>query len=174
MGSVSAFPFVHRLICLNGAVLNEFGQRKYHVGKKIAGDETQAVELLFSDETLKADDTAFWMKIKDVVRATVSQVQFDKILERLRESAQQKIEGAPEKVVLELANKHQLNEGQRTSILRHLIDDGVGLNAFGLMQAVSSAADEEADYDTNTRLQQISGGVITLNPSQWKELATAA
>jgi hypothetical protein len=172
-GSISVFPFLNRLICLNGAVINDFGQRRYHVGKQTGGDEEKAMEL-FSDETIQADDKAFWLKIRDTIRSVVDQVQFDKLLVRLRESTEQKIEGDPKAVVVELSNRYQLDEGQRTSILRHLITDGLGLNAYGLLNAVTSVASEQESYDEASRLEVIGGGLISLPPTAWKELSRAA
>ena len=170
LGSVNVYPFILRKVCDNGAILNQLGQKKYHVGRNIPTLEDGAVELYASD-TLKADDKAFWLKARDLVRATVEQVQFDKLLERMRESTNQKIEGKPEDVVVKLADRNLLNEDQRDSILRHLIDDGVGLSAYGLMNAVTSVAGEQTDYTESTRLEAIGGSIISLNKSQWQEIA---
>jgi hypothetical protein len=170
-GSVNAFPFLNRLACLNGMVVEEFGQRKYHTGRASEGEE-EAYEV-FADETLKADDRAFWLKVRDTVRAVLQQVMFDKLLDRMRESSEQKIDGDVPQVVEVLSNKFALNEAEKGSVLRHLIGDGIGLNAWGLMNAVTSVAGEVESYDRATELETVGGRILSLAPGDWKEIATA-
>jgi hypothetical protein len=172
MGALAVQPFVTRLICLNGAVADDYGQKRYHTGRA-AQSEQDAYEL-YSDDTLRKDDVAFWAKVKDTVRAVLDQTRFDKILERMREAAGQKIEGDIPEVVELVGAKFSLSEGEQKSVLRHLIEDGVGLHAYGLMQALSSAADDATSYDRNSELQVMAGKVLSLAPTEWKELSTAA
>jgi hypothetical protein len=172
MGALSVRPFITRLICLNGAVAEDFGQRRYHTGRA-ANSEEEAYEL-YSDDTLRKDDTAFWAKVKDTVRAVIDQTRFDKILERMREAAGEKLEGDIPEVVELIGAKFLLNEGEQKSVLRHLIEDGVGLTRYGMMQAISSAADEVPSYDRNSDLQALAGRVLTLDPKDWKIVGTTA
>lgn len=171
--ATSVFPFLNRLICSNGAIVNDFGQRRYHIGKRIEGDGDNAMEL-YSDATLEADDHAFWMKIADTVRAVVDPEAFKVLLARLQETAGQRISGNPEKTVELLANRFTLNQDQRASALRHLVEDGNGFNLWGLSNAVTSVASEQVDYSEATRLETLGGTLITLEPSQWTVLAEAA
>lgn len=171
MGALSVQPFITRLICMNGAVADDYGQRRYHTGRA-ANSEQEAYEL-YSDDTLRKDDVAFWAKVKDTVRAVLEQTRFDKILQRMREAADQRIEGNVPDVVELVGSKFSLSEGEQSSVLRHLIEDGVGLNAYGLMQAISSASDDATkDYDRASELQLLAGRVLTLAPTEWKVLSS--
>ena len=67
LGSVRVMPLVYRLVCLNGMVVNDLGQRRYH------GSELEEAWELFSDETLQAEDTAFLLKLADIVRTAVDE-----------------------------------------------------------------------------------------------------
>jgi len=86
LGSVSVMPLVYRLVCLNGMIVNDMGQRKYHIGR----ENDEAWEL-YGDETLAADDAAFMMKLADVVRTAVDEAKFALIVDKLREAADAKI-----------------------------------------------------------------------------------
>jgi len=170
MGAISVMPFLNRLVCTNGMIASDFGQRKSHVGRAAQSDEEAFA--IYTDETLQADDKAFWLKTRDTVRAVLEQSKFDKLLERLRESTKQQIEGDIPQVVEVLANKYSLDETEKNGVLKHLIEDGVGLNAWGLANAITSVAGESAGYDRATELERLGGKLIELAPTQWKEIAS--
>ena len=66
LGSLKVEPLIYRLICKNGLIVKDHAQKRYHVGRQIENDDS-AYEI-FSDETLEADDKAFFMKVQDTVR----------------------------------------------------------------------------------------------------------
>lgn len=171
MGSVNVKPFLLRLICLNGATVDEFGQRKNHVGRASTGDESYEI---FTDKTLQLDDAAFWAKVTDTVTASLNEAQVGMIFKRLRGSAENKITGSPEVVVKELAKRFSFSEEQSTGILRGLIDGGMGLNQWALGNAVTALANTTKDYDEASRLETMGGKVFTLPPSEWSVLSQAA
>ena len=57
LGAVSVQPLVYRLVCSNGAIVNDFGERKAHVGRAAKAMEDSFN--LYSDETMEAEDKAF-------------------------------------------------------------------------------------------------------------------
>lgn len=67
LGSLKVEPLIYRLICKNGLIMKDFSQKRYHVGKQVAGDNDAAYEI-YSDATLEQDDKAFFMKVQDTVR----------------------------------------------------------------------------------------------------------
>ncbi|MBI3654120.1 MAG: DUF932 domain-containing protein [Acidobacteria bacterium] len=169
LGAVKVEPLIYRLVCTNGMIASDFAQRKYHVGR--ANDE-EATEL-FRDETLAADDRAFWMKVVDTIRAALSADGFRRIVERLREATEQRITGNPVKSVEVLANRFRLNKDEQSSVLQHLIE-GSSLSAYGLMNAVTRAAQDVESYDRATEMEAYGGQVITLSPNDWRVIAEAA
>jgi hypothetical protein len=99
LGSVSVMPLLYRLVCSNGMVVNDLGKRKYHIGR-----ENEESWELFSDETLQADDTAFMLKLADIVRTAVDAAKFGVIVDKLREAVNAKI-SAPVADVVELTGR---------------------------------------------------------------------
>ncbi len=72
-----------------------------------------------------------------------------------------------------LANKYQFLAPTKDGIFRQLIDGGNGLTMWGLLNAVNRQAQDEPDYDEASRLESISGDILTLNPSEWSVISKA-
>lgn len=149
LGAIKVEPLVYRLICTNGMIARDFTTKKYHVGRAAASEE-QAYEL-FTDETLKADDKAFMLKIRDTVRSAVDEAKFSTIVDRMRSAKEQKIEGNPVKAVEIAAKTFTLSQKESGSILNHLISGGE-LSAYGMLNAITRTAQDAEDYDRATEL----------------------
>ena len=74
-----------------------------------------------------------WDKIYEL------EARFDAALDELKGMTEQKIEGDPVKVIELTSKKFGLNEGERSSILRHLIEGG-DLTRYGLYAAFTRAS----------------------------------
>jgi len=72
VGSLKVEPLVYRLVCKNGLICKDFAQKKYHVGRQVAGGD-EAYEI-YSDATLAQDDKAFFMKVQDMLTSGLPQI----------------------------------------------------------------------------------------------------
>ncbi|MEM9154166.1 MAG: DUF932 domain-containing protein [Cyanobacteria bacterium P01_F01_bin.33] len=169
MGSLTVEPLVYRLVCRNGAIAKDYGTRKHHVGRAATEDATYE---LFSDETLKADDRAFYLKVQDTVRAAVKMSTFSRIVEQMRAASDRKIEGHPAKAVELTAKAYSLTQGESGGVLSHLIQGG-DLSAYGLLNAITRTSQDVEDYDRATELEHIGCDLLTIPAQKWKALATA-
>jgi hypothetical protein len=115
LGALKVEPLIFRLICSNGMISQDYSKKQYHVGRN--AEEGESYEL-FRDETLKADDRAFFMKVQDTVRAAVDVAKFSTIVERMRESTEQKIEGNPVKAVEMVSQKFGFSQPQSGGVLQ--------------------------------------------------------
>jgi hypothetical protein len=171
-GALSVEPYIDRLWCLNGAIFTEYGQRKYHVGKR-AVDEEAAFEL-YSTDTKRLDDAAFFAKVRDTVKGVLTHEVLEKIAQKMRDATIQKIEGVNLQKVVELtAQRFSYNETTSGGILRHLIEGG-DLTRYGLMNAITRQSQDEDDYDVATRLEADGAKLIELPRNDWQQIATAA
>lgn len=170
LGSLRVEPLIYRLVCLNGMIAKDFGTKKYHVGRA-AADDTEAYEL-YSDETLKADDKAFYLKVQDTVRAAVDIAKFGQIVNRMKEATEQRIEGNPVAAVEVLSEKFGYSNDEKSGILTHLIQGG-DLSAYGLLNAITRTSQDVADYDRATELERDGSKVLSLPASTWKVIALA-
>lgn len=175
LGSYTVAPFLERLVCLNGMVLNDYGNRRAHVGRATGGDEAAVYEL-YQDDTLKADDRALLLKMRDIIRAAMSRDKFREICQRMEAAAQDNIEGNPVKAVEVLSNRIGLNEDESSKVLTNLIQ-GADLSRWGLLNAVTAMSQDTdivTSYDRATEIESDGGRILTLNQNQWSEIAQAA
>ena len=164
LGAVSVMPLLFRLVCANGMGVNDYGKRKYHVGAQI--EESWE---LFSDATLQADDTAFMLKLADIVRSAVDEARFGVIVDKLRESVGAKI-SAPVATVVELtAKQYGFTATENDGILQHLITGG-DLSLYGLANAVTRTANDMETYERATELETIGWQIATMENRVWREL----
>lgn len=144
--------------------------RRNHVGRAVGGSDGAEI---FATDTLRADVKAFLLRLRDVIRATVDQGQFDAIVQQMADAAAQPIEGDVVQVVEVTAKRLALSEGEKSGVLRHLIQGG-DLSRWGLANAVTRAAEDCTDYDRASDLEALGGRLIELPQASWREIATAA
>lgn len=168
LGAAAIEPFVFRLACLNGMVIPDASLRRFHIGR-IAEDLEHAVEF-FRDETRQADDRAFMMKVRDVLEGSFQEARFTAVLEQMSLSAKAEIEAPVAKVVEEVKRSYRLSDAQGDSILQHLAAGG-DLTQWGLANAVTRAATDQATYDEATRLERLGGELVMLPKKEWQGLA---
>lgn len=167
LGSFRVEPLVYRLVCRNGLIVTDHSLQKYHTGRRIEPEDERAYEL-FSDETLQADDRAFWLKARDIVRAALSEVAFKRIVQEMREAGEREIRD-PIKTVQELSNKYRLTQEDNSGILRFLIESG-DLSALGLANATTQYSQSVEDYDKATELERLGGEIIAMEKRDWEAL----
>ena len=149
-GSVRIEPLVYLLHCLNGAIVPDSSLKKYHIG--LIADLEAGVREMLTTETRRADDRAFWMKVRDVVKASFERDVFARIIARMSESTQHPIVSHDlVKVVEVTGTKFGLSEGIGKSVLRHLSEGG-DLSQWGLSNAITRASQDVEDYDEATNL----------------------
>lgn len=170
LGSVRVEPLIFRLVCSNGMIAADYSQRRHHVGRLLESEENREI---YRDQTLEADDKAFLLKVQDTVRLAVDQAKFTHLVNRLRETTTQPLSGNPVRAVEMLANRHCLAQDETGSVLRHLISAG-DLSRFGLINAVTRASQDVADFDRATELERLGGHIMALPAGDWSELAAAA
>jgi hypothetical protein len=167
-GAASVAALDWRLACLNGMIsAQKF--RAYHVGRRIEDNAA-----LWSQETLRADDRAVLLKVRDMVKAAVDEVQFTARLGRMKELAgEARITGDPSTVVKVLAAKIGATDTEQGSILRALIE-GADLSAWGVINAVTAQGHNARSYDRAVEFETMGGNLIDLPNTEWKTILQAA
>lgn len=160
-GSIRVEPMIYRLVCKNGAIMST-ALKRHHVGRAGEGDWGQGDAFeVFSDATRKLDDRAFWAKVNDVVKASMSEIEFAKNVEKINRAARVDI-GDPI-VATEIIGKHfNLAETERKGILGHLARGG-DLSAWGAANAVTRLAHDVESYDRCVELERFGGEIIELD-----------
>lgn len=169
-GAITIKPFVNFLVCTNGMVRDKDALRRAHIGRQIEGDN---VVNFLTDETRKAEDHAVLLKVRDVVTAALDADNFRRLLDEIQATTEQRLEGNPVEAVKVLGNVFSFNEGEQTNVLRHLIE-GADLSRYGLMNAVTRAAEDLDSYDRATEFETFGGAILDLPRSEWQRIAVAA
>ena len=83
-GTLAVQPLVYRLICRNGLIAADRAMRKTHVGRM--SDASSDEVTVFRDDTLQAEDKAFFLKVRDVVEAAVSEATFRQVAQKMQKT----------------------------------------------------------------------------------------
>jgi hypothetical protein len=165
-GAFSVYPLIYFLACTNGMIAEDSGQRKYHVGRTVEESDYE----IFSDATMRADDHALSLKVKDIVRTAIDQVKFATIVNRLRESTEARITSPDIPKVIELtAKEYSITHEETNNILMHLIQGG-DLSLYGLSNAVTRTAQDIKDYDRATRLEATGWELVNMDGKAWNRI----
>ncbi len=167
LGAVCVQPLVYRLVCSNGMVVNAAKTRRNHVGRVNSTDENF---LIYSQETLAADDKAFILKLQDTVRAAVNEAQFAQVVGKMRETKQLKLNTASIPSVVKMASSSfGITEAESEGVFQHLIEDA-DYTLFGLANAVTRYSQDVESYDRATKLEEIGYSVMTMSPELFRRI----
>ncbi len=170
-GSFSVDPMVYRLVCSNGMVAKDYGMKKLHVGRRV--EVGNAAAEFFADETLQADDKAFWLQARDIVRASVSDVILGKVIRDMQAAGEQKVEGDPIKAVELLQEAVSLTQEEGRGVLTHFLQDG-DLSKLGMANAVTRTSQDITSYDRASKLEELGHSILKLDQTSWKRIAQVA
>lgn len=165
LGSLNMRHLVYTLRCTNGMIAENI-VKQHHVGRRGLGDmDGEEAREFFSDETRKADDKAFWMKVGDMMKHTLSREKFDEIIDRLNATVGVEIE-KPIEVVETMSERFAWQDGEKDSVLTHLIKGG-DLSQYGLLNAVTRTAEDLTNYDRAIEFEKMGGEIMLLKPTDF-------
>lgn len=168
MGALTVEPLLYRLVCTNGMIVNDAKMRRTHIGRN--NEQFSNVLEFFRDSTREADDKAFWMKVRDVISASLSSAGFEKFAKKFAQTQEDKMNKEPMEVV-EISQKQLgFNVQETNSVLKHLLMGGE-FTRFGLANAITRTAQDVDSYDRATELERLGGNIIELSPREWSVLA---
>jgi hypothetical protein len=167
LGAVCIQPLVYRLVCSNGMVVNDARTRRHHVGRIASSDEDFS---LYSQATLAADDKAFILKVQDTVRAAVDEAKFARIVDRMREGTEARLNTKDIPTLVKLTSSNfGITETESQGVLQHLIEGG-DFTLYGLANAVTRFSQDVDSYDRATKLEEIGYSVLTMHPALLRKL----
>lgn len=156
LGALKVEPLIYRLVCKNGMISKDYSHKKYHTGRQV--EDTDNAYELYSDTTLEADDKAYFLKVQDIVRASVDKAKFVLTVEKMRASMKVETGDNPVETVEVLGDRYLLNKNERGSILRHFIMEN-DFSQYGLVNAVTRSSQDVVDYNRATEMERL-GGIL--------------
>jgi len=124
-GALRVEALDYRLVCLNG-MIREAAVRKAHLGRSgLRGlDAIEDAREFYRNETRVADDRAFFLKVQDATGAMFDPARFTARLAQYAEAAAEPIGADPVKAVEATAKRFGFTDGERVSVVQHLIRAG--------------------------------------------------
>ena len=175
-GSISVFQIAWTLACLNGMQTQNKNRTSHLTSARDTGDW-----MLLSDEAKAADNQALELKVRDLVGAYASRLNFDEVLDQMRSAANDIIEGEAvdvTEVVGNLGKVMSLSKKENTAVLNGLMAT-IGQNGFEqdkplsratLVNAVTACA-HRADVDDVDLWQARGGALLTMPKKDWNRIA---
>lgn len=157
LGALKVEPLIYRLVCKNGMISKDLAHKKYHTGRQV--ENTDNAYELYSDATLAADDKAYFMKVQDIVSASVDEAKFTLTVDKMRTAMDIKTCDNPVQTVEMLGDRYVLNKLERASVLRHFIM-GNDFSHYGLVNAVTRSSQDIPDYNRATELERLGGTLL--------------
>lgn len=175
-GSISVFQIAWTLACLNGMQTANKNRTSHLTSARDTGDW-----MLLSDEAKAADNQALELKVRDLVGAYASRLNFDEVLDQMRSAAGDIIEGEAvdvTEVVGNLGKVMSLSKKENASVLNGLMatigqsgfEQDKPLSRATLVNAVTACA-HRADVDDVDVWQQRGGALLTMPQRDWNRIA---
>jgi hypothetical protein len=164
-GSLSVMPLMYRLVCLNGMVINDAGNKTYHIGSQ----QEQGNLEMYSDDTLRSEDKTLMLKLRDIVRAISEAPQFDRVVNIARERKAAMFTNSPVAVATNASKVFGLNKDEGVLVLENFISNR-DYSIWGLANAITQSAQSLSDYDRSTELETVGYRVMTMEKPVYKML----
>ena len=175
-GSISVFQIFWTLACLNGMQTQNKNRTSHLTSARDTGDW-----MLLSDEAKAADNQALELKVRDLVGAYSSRLNFDEVLDQMRSAASDIIEGEAvdvTEVVGNLGKVMSLSKKENASVLNGLmatigqsgVEQDKPLSRATLVNAVTACA-HRADVDDVDLWQARGGALLTMPKKDFNRIA---
>lgn len=164
-GTLAIHGFLLVLACTNGMTVDTVLKQR-HVGRRIEDDG------VLSDEALQADDTAFWLAARDMLRAAVSETRFEAVIEKLREAANSDTIARPLRATEVLQQQMSLTDDEREAVLTHLVTGG-DLSLWGALNAVTATAKQAESFERQAELEAAGWQMANMSARDWERVAVA-
>lgn len=169
-GTLRIEPSVYTLRCTNLAILKSAAMKKYHVGKAFDADANWEV---FRTETRVADDTAFFLKVRDITQAAFDPAVFQVAMDSIRRAAQNEITSDDLPSVIDMVVEELSITPKATGGILKALAAGGDMTQYGLSAAITRAANDADTYELATELEYAGGELLELAPAKWEAIATA-
>jgi hypothetical protein len=136
-----------------------------HIGKRLGEN--------LSDETIEADDRAFWLAARDELRASTDAAAFETTLATLRETTEGTRVTSPIAATKRLANTYSLSDEEQEIVLLNLSTQG-DMTRWGLLNAVTATAQTVESFDRGVELEELGWNIASLSNRDWERIAVAA
>lgn len=166
-GSVAMFPFLYRVVCTNGMVVEEHLERyvRPHLGTGLTPTYNLPITGINGQQI---------SMIKDGMAATAHKLfssdgSFRKVVEHIQNTVNFTATLDAESLLYNLGKEYSLSREEKKVIQDHYLGEG-DRTLHGLMQAVTRSAQDVDTYIRRTELETIGGNLAFLSARKWEYL----
>ncbi len=158
-------PFVLRLKCANGLIVQE-GFSRVHLGKR-----KEEGEFTWSSETINLENRTVWSQVSDVIRQTFDPAGFESVVARLKGNAETQV-AAPVQAVDNVVTHSGITDDFKAMILERFLAER-DFTQWGLVNGITQAARDTKDPDVQVDLETKASGIAMLPGESFLELVNA-
>lgn len=149
-------PFILRLKCMNGLVVQE-GYSRVHLGRR-----KEEGEFNWSSETINLENKAIWSAVSDVIRQTFDPAGFESIIARLKSNAETPIK-APVQAVDNVVTYAGFTDDVKAMLLERFVA-GKDFTQWGLVNGITDTARDLKDPDKQVELETKASAIAFMAP----------
>ena len=170
-GQLVILPMIYRTICKNGIIkdiISNGAIRRLHLGGIYEiKNEAYSIE---PELVESSRDRKFWDRVQTAVIKSLSEGIFSRMVDNIECAARMelKVKDAP-KIVNKIGYKYDLPQSMRDKIHKYLVS-GDDYSKWGLVNAVTQAANDFTEYEISTFLEKIGGDLLTCSNEDWRKL----
>jgi len=176
-GAISVYQCFWTLACKNG-MQTENRSRSAHITSARGQNDYG----LLSSEAKAADNLALELKTRDLVKAYSSRQNFDETIQKMRDAANDIVEGSVNTAAENLGKVLQLTKLENKNVLDGLMATigqsgyaGQPVSRATMVNAVTAVANNpDIDCDNVDEWQKRGGQVLNMSKSDWNRVAVAA
>jgi len=171
-GAFAVETMLYRLSCLNGMITGN-AIKRYHVGSRLNGDGDEAGQY-YRPDTVRADDEALVLRVRDTVDAALSDEEFQKSIRQLRSATEDAVPPtAISQTITEVTNRYTVTDGEKVGILDRFIL-GADLTRYGLIQAITAQAHDASSYERGVDFERFGGDLAAMPRKVWNQITRVA
>ena len=160
-GALTVTPRIIRWACNNGTLAGD-ALRRVHLGSEMPAG-------IISPKTKALESELVWSEVEDVVRATFDLDIFKEMVKNYASGRDIKVTNV-EASIDQVVKDTTMTDKYRNTLMKAFIEGG-DVSTFGLMQAVTQAAQLLGDLDQQYSLERYAHNVLT-SESEQRRLAT--
>lgn len=150
-GKLAVEPYCVRKVCSNG-MIGEATVQRVHLGSKMDLGE------VLSDETMELESQTLFSTVKDIIKATFDPAQFKKWVDKMRSATGEEIEN-PVEAVHVVARDNNMDDLKREELMKRF-STGKDYTVWGMANAITNMARDEADPDKQVELETLGGSIL--------------
>lgn len=171
LGSVAVQPLIYYPEYDAGMIIGVSSTKRVHSGPIYSVEENFNIP---PEQSYLRDGSPFLTQIRETVRETVDEPQFEQAVARIREAREAHFsDDRVLDIVQATGREFGVTESEQDGVLEELTADN-DMSLYGLANAVTRHSQSVESYDRATTLEAIGYNILSMPSAQWNRINQAA